>query len=243
MIVIFTDFGVSGPYMGQMEAVLYQKSPGTPVIRLFADAPGFNVRASAYLLAAYADEFPANTVFLCVVDPGVGTARRPVMMQADGRWYVGPDNGLLEIIRRRAGEARIHEIIWQPGDMSVSFHGRDLFAPVAAMLASGKMPDSRPVDSDDRFADWPDDLAEIVYIDTYGNAMTGLRAGMLAHDAGVEVTGHTLTWSRTFSDVKCGACFWYENANGLIEIAANQASAARLLGLTIGTEVNVSQTP
>jgi len=241
---MFTDFGLSGPYMGQMEAVLYQQAPGVPVVRLFADAPSFNIRASAYLLAVYADEFPAETVFLCVVDPGVGSSRRPVMMQADGRWYVGPDNGLFEIVRRRSLKAESYEITWQPENMSTSFHGRDLFAPVAAMLASGKMPDSRLIEPDTGFADWPDDLAEIIYIDHYGNAMTGLRAGMLAHDAVVEVAGHELAHSRTFNDAGRGVCFWYENANGLIEIACNQASAANNLGLTVGVEVSkVPQTP
>ena len=94
MIALFTDFGLHGPYTGQMKAALHQMAPGTPVIDLFADAPVGNPRASAYLLAVYAAWFPAGTVFLCVVDPGVGGARPPVILEADGRWYVGPGNGL-----------------------------------------------------------------------------------------------------------------------------------------------------
>jgi len=109
------------------------------------------------------------------------------------------------------------------------------------MLATGKMPASRLLDNDMRFADWPDDLAEVIYIDHYGNAMTGLRASKLAHGAVVEVAGHGLGCSSTFSAAEQGACFWHENANGLVEIAANQASAARTLGLAIGAEVKVSQ--
>src|SRR5262245_5142495 len=98
MIVLFTDFGLSGPYTGQMKAVLGQMAPGTPVIDLFADAPVGNPKASAYLLAAYAAWFTTGTIFLCVVDPGVGGARLPVIVEADGRWFVGPDNGLFELI-------------------------------------------------------------------------------------------------------------------------------------------------
>ncbi|HZD26702.1 MAG TPA: SAM-dependent chlorinase/fluorinase, partial [Alphaproteobacteria bacterium] len=136
MIVLFTDFGREGPYMGQMRAVLARRAPGVPVIDLIADVPAWDVRAGAYLLPAYAAEFPAGTVFLCVVDPGVGSARQPMALKADGRWYVGPDNGLFELVARRAAAARGWRIDWRPDrPLSASFHGRDLFAPVAADLA------------------------------------------------------------------------------------------------------------
>ena len=98
MIVLFTDFGLQGPYTGQMKAVLQQMAPGMPAIDLFADAPVGNPKASAYLLAAYAEWFAAKTVFLCVVDPGVGGTRPPIILEADGRWYVGPGNGLFELM-------------------------------------------------------------------------------------------------------------------------------------------------
>src|SRR4029450_4094151 len=103
MIALFTDFGLHGPYTGQMKAALHQMAPGTPVIDLFADAPVGNPRASAYLLAVCAAWFPAGTVFVCVSHPGVGGARPPVILEADGRWYVGPGNGLFELVQRRAG--------------------------------------------------------------------------------------------------------------------------------------------
>jgi S-adenosylmethionine hydrolase len=87
-------------------------------------------------LAAYAAWFPAGTVFLCVVDPGVGSERPAIIVEADGRWYVGPGNGLFEILQRRAERTRCWEIDWKPERISASFHGRDLFAPVAATLAN-----------------------------------------------------------------------------------------------------------
>jgi len=144
MIVLFTDFGLQGPYTGQMKAVLRQMAPDIPVIDLFADAPVGNPKASAYLLAVYAAWFPAGTVFLGVVDPGVGGTRPSVILKADGQWYVGPGNGLFELVQRRAGETRSWEIDWRPEHLSASFHGRDLFAPVAAMLARGEPPPGRP---------------------------------------------------------------------------------------------------
>jgi S-adenosyl-L-methionine hydrolase (adenosine-forming) len=102
MIALFTDFGLNGPYTGQMKAVLHRTAPDTPVVDLFADAPVGNPKASAYLLAAYAPWFPTGTIFLCVVDPGVGGARPAIIVEADGRWYVGPGNGLFELVQRRA---------------------------------------------------------------------------------------------------------------------------------------------
>jgi S-adenosyl-L-methionine hydrolase (adenosine-forming) len=240
MIALFTDFGLHGPYTGQMKAVLHQMAPGIPVIDLFADAPVGNPKASAYLLAAYSPWFPVKTVFLCVVDPGVGGTRPSAVLQADDRWYVGPDNGLFELIQRRAEESRSWDIDWKPERLSASFHGRDLFAPVASMLARGEPPPGRPREyGADRRPDWPDDLREVVYVDHFGNAMTGVRAATLAPNARLAAAGRTLWRARTFSDLPLGAGFWYENSNGLAEIAVNQGRADRELGLSIGTKVEL----
>jgi len=241
MIVLFTDFGLEGPYTGQMKAVLHEMAPESLVIDLFADAPSGNPKASAYLLAAYAAWFPAGTVFLCVVDPGVGGERPPVTVEADGRWYVGPGNGLLELVQRRAARnARSFDIAWRPERLSASFHGRDLFAPVAAMLARGDPPPGKPrEDRSDRRPDWPDDLPENVYIDHFGNAMTGLRAAILPPNAKLVAAGRVLERATTFGDLPPGGPFWYENANGLAEIAVNQGRADRELGLGIATPVEI----
>ncbi|SRR5581483_6419305 len=241
MLVLFTDFGLAGPYTGQMKAVLARESPGIPVIDLFADAPSRNPKAAAYLLAAYAAWFPAGTVFLCVVDPGVGGARAAVALEADGRWYVGPANGLFELVRRRATSARLFEITEQPTDLSASFHGRDLFAPAAARLARGERP--QMVERDPAFgrqAHWPDDLAEIVYIDHYGNAMTGLRASTMPTSGFLVAGGTRIERARTFSDMPAGTPLWYENSNGLAEIAVNLGRADEALGLRLGTPLSVT---
>jgi hypothetical protein len=241
MIVLFTDFGPAGPYTGQMKAVLLQQAPDVPVVDLFADAPMQNPKAAAYLLAAYAEWFPADSVYLCVVDPGVGGARPPMIVKADGRWFVGPGNGLFEIVMRRAEAAAAWEIAWQPECLSASFHGRDLFAPVAAMIANGERVPSKAMDAARlRKPDWPDDLLEVVYIDHYGNAMTGARASVVPADASLSANGAAIPSARTFSDRPVGAAFWYENSNGLLEIAVNQGRADRVLGLEIGTVVAVA---
>ncbi|MBL28660.1 MAG: hypothetical protein CMM50_14025 [Rhodospirillaceae bacterium] len=245
MIVLFTDFGYAGPYVGQMKAVIAREAPGVPVIDLFADAPAFDPMASAYLLAAYWREFPAGTVFLCVVDPGVGGARRPVVLNASERWFVGPDNGLMAIVARRCGVAAAtwRRIDWRPAKLSASFHGRDLFAPVAGRLGKGIPPSSSAIDPATVVgADWPDDFLRVVYVDHYGNAMTGCRASALPSGAVLLAAGQRLSRARTFGDVPPGTAFWYENANGLAEIAVNQGRADAVLGLDIGSEVVLEAT-
>jgi S-adenosylmethionine hydrolase len=240
VIALFTDFGLEGPYTGQMKAVLHRDAPGVPVIDLFADAPAASPKPAAYLLAAYAAWFPPGTVFLAVVDPGVGGERPPLVVEADGRFYVGPGNGLFELVLRRARTAQAWEISWRPENLSNSFHGRDLFAPVAARLARGERPPGAQAVNAARRRDWPDDLAEIVYIDRYGNAMTGLRAAALSPDVRLAVAGRTLARARTFADVPEGAAFWYENSNGLAEIAVNAGRADRTLGLAVGSDVAIA---
>ena len=240
MIVLFTDFGYGGPYIGQVKAVLNRSAPGVPVFDLFVDAPIQDPKAAAYLLAAHATWFPAGTVFLAVVDPGVGGPRAAIALAADGRWFVGPDNGLFELVARRASQVLACDIVWRPSSLSASFHGRDLFAPVAGWLAAGSLQsDALSASGLTRYADWPDDLYEIVYIDHYGNAISGIRSGKLAADAVLAVGGRTARHARTFSDVRAGEAFWYDNANGLVEVAVNQGNAASVLSLAIGTPVTL----
>lgn len=240
MILTVTDFGPEGPYLTQMKAVIARQAPDVAVLDLFTDVPAFNARAAAYLLAAYHGEFPAGTVFLCVVDPGVGGARDAVMVRAGGQWFVGPDNGLMAVAARRSGDAAAWRIDWRPPSLSASFHGRDLFAPVAARLAHGDVPPARHRDPAGLVgADWPDELAEVVYIDHYGNAMTGLKAARVDAGAAVSAAGHRLGHARTFSDVPVGTPFWYENANGLLEISVNQGRADHALGLGPGAPVHL----
>ena len=238
MIVLFTDFGLEGPYTGQVTAVLQQDAPAVPVISLFADLAAGQPKPAAYLLAAYAGWFPAGTVLLCVVDPGVGSDRGALIVEADGRFYVGPDNGLFEIVRRRATQVGIWRITWRPPALSASFHGRDLFAPAAARLARGETPAEVATQAQTApYHDWPDDLPEIVYIDRYGNALTGLRGEVVAPGARLSVCGQVLPHADTFSAVPRDTAFWYVNSNGLIEIAVNQGRADRQLRLAIGTTV------
>ena len=239
MIVLFTDFGLEGPYLGQVEAVLCAQAPGARVIHLFSDLPPFDIQSAAYLLPVFVSRFPPDTVFLCVVDPGVGSNRSAVVAKIAGHWFVGPNEGLFALLTRRAASVEC----WQLPDSDAaapSFHGRDVFAPAAARLARGLAPMGEPVDAAAlERPDWPNDLLRIVYIDRYGNAMTGMRATSIPEGAALTIKGHTLKAARTFADVVVGEPIWYENANGMVELAENRGRADAVLSLAVGDAITL----
>lgn len=238
MIVLVTDFGIRDPYVGQMHAAIRSHSDAA-VIDLLHHVPAYDARAGAYLMDALQRPFPVGTVFVGVVDPGVGGDRAPVMVNADGKWYVGPDNGLFNIVSRRAAAMEAFRIDWRPRRLSASFHGRDLFAPVAAQLAAGVRPAHTPCSLMDA-PGWPDELAQIIYIDHYGNAMTGIRADAVSADALVQLKGQRLRAAATFTASTAGRPFWYRNSLDLVEIAVKEDSAAAMLKLRIGDPVTVT---
>lgn len=241
MILLFTDFGADGPYTGQMQAVLKQLAPEATVIPLVSNAPMANPIASSYLLAALRNSFPENSIFLSIVDPGVGGLRRPVVLYADGQYFVGPDNGLFNTIAKHTKLQPIwSEITWKPEECSNSFHGRDIFAPVAAALAERRADTMISDFTQDTLEQWPADRSQIIYFDSFGNAMTGLRYTDAFAGKQLYVNARYVRQANTFCTVPKGEAFWYENANGLIEIAVNQGRAGEQLGLEIGSEVKFS---
>lgn len=240
MYVLFTDFDLNDPYIGQVKAVLYQQSPGVAVVDLFSRLPAYEVSCAAYLLAAYYNAMPKNSVYLCVVDPGVGSDRDILAVYADERWFIGPDNGIFEILLNNREDAKIYKITWRPKILSNSFHGRDIMAPVAVKLQRGLLSMVVEVARSQTVSfSWANDNSRIIYIDHFGNAITGLRASSVSEDKILNIGAHNLQYTRVFSQVKSGYCFWYKNSNGLIEIACNCHSAAQALGLSINDQVNV----
>ena len=238
-IFLFTDFGANDLYVGQMEAVLGERAPGAHVIHLLHEAPRFDPKASAHLLAALAKGVARDSVIVGVVDPGVGSDRGEIVMNADGRWYVGPDNGLFSVIAARASSRTIWRITGHASGVSPSFHGRDVFAPMAAAIAIGAFPNDYVAPAHELAVKVNgDDLAEIIYLDHYGNAWTGLRATGLPPDRALRAAGRDILRARVFAEVPPGTAFWYENSSGLVEIAVNRGSAAAALALAIGDRVS-----
>jgi S-adenosylmethionine hydrolase len=236
-LLLFTDFGASDLYVGQLEAVFERHAPGVRVIHLLHEAPRFDASASAHLLAALMGCLGRGHVVLGVVDPGVGTDRDAVILRADGNTYVGPDNGLFAIIAARAA-TRLAWRLRTPTGASPSFHGRDVFAPVAAAIANGHFPDAG-VESMADLAVQLDagDLPQVIYVDHYGNAFTGIRARNTSHAQSLAVAGRVLTYARVFGEAALGVPFWYENSIGLVEIAINRGNAASTLGLRVGSRI------
>ncbi len=234
-IYLLTDFGVNDFYVGQLRCVLLQHAPAVPVIDLLHQVPHYNALAGAHLLSALAAHLPAASVVLAVVDPGVGGTRDAVVLMADGKHYVGPDNGLLSVLAARAHSVRIWRIRWRPEAYSTSFHGRDIFAPVAAWIATKTLP-SRALEPISRLAVQFEnaELGKIIYIDHYGNAISGIRSEGLPHEVRFLCGAVDMGYARTFADAEEGAAFWYENSLGLVELAANCANAAQFFGFSVG---------
>ncbi len=240
MFALFTDFGERGPYVGQMKAVLAHGAPSAPILDILHDAPPWDPRRSACLLKHFTDCLPDGTVCLAVVDPGVGTERPGHAVHANGKWYVGPGNGLFEDLLRGDPGARLWELPKPDPGASVSFHGRDYFAPAALAVHAGHVPGRELPRSQWRLAqDWSEALWEFVYFDHFGNAMTGVPAGVLAGEAVLAVGGSQVGHARTFADRPIGEPFWYVNSQGLVEVAVNQGSAQDSLALQVGDPVTV----
>ena len=240
LIATFTDFGVIGPYLGQMSAVLATQAPHIPQVTLMADAPMFDPQSAGCLLSFLCKDLPPHALILAVVDPGVGGSRRPLMIKTDKHLFVGPDNSLFLPVIRRFGESEIEAIEWRPQRLSSTFHGRDLFAPVAAKLATGERVEGSRIAPQEMIGyGLPIQDNRIIYIDRYGNAMTAIDVADIGRDTVLSVNGSALHFARTFSEVPEGRPFWYGNSMGMVEIAVNRGSAASLLSLELGMPLHL----
>lgn len=240
MIVLFTDFGANDPYAGQVKARIAEYAPGQQVVDLLHQAPDYNAHAGAHLVAAFAPTFPPGSVFVCVVDPGVGTLRDGVVVMAGGRWFVGPDNGLLSVAAARQVDTKIWRIHWQPEHASNTFHGRDIFAVIAALIAKGEFPADTLIEKAKLDVEFDaGNLNRIIYIDHFGNAWTGLRRAEIPLSSRLMTGNSEFRHAETFGFVSKGEGFWFVNSVGLLELAINRGNAAAKLGLNVGDVVQV----
>ena len=242
MIVLFTDFGSQDPYVGQVKARLLEAAPAQQIVDLLHEAPAYNAHAGAHLLAAFSPTFPPGTVFLAVVDPGVGTVRDAIVMLTGGQWFVGPDNGLMSIVAARNRESRIWRVTWQPDVLSPTFHGRDLFAVIAAEIARGDFPTAKLTAITQLSVVFDaEDLASVIYIDHFGNAWTGIRGAEVPRTARITAKSASFEHSESFGFVERGKGFWFVNSVGLVELAINRGHAAQQFGLAVGDLVQISR--
>lgn len=237
-IALVTDFG-DGLYVGQMRARLGSLLPELPLIDLVHDLQPFRPDLAAYLIPALVRDMPGNTLYLCVVDPGVGGERALLAVESERDWFIGPDNGLLApLIKQTGSAASTWRIGWQPAWMSPSFHGRDWFAPAAAHLCLGQDLQMFSLEASVIVgSDWPEERSTILYVDRFGNLISGLTAAGRDLRHGLQVGKQCVRSARTFCEVAPGESFWYENAFGLVEIAVNRGRADEALGLAAGDRI------
>ncbi|BDQ33792.1 SAM hydrolase/SAM-dependent halogenase family protein [Pseudodesulfovibrio portus] len=256
-IGLITDFGLTDPYVGQMKAVLAKKAPHCPVVDISHGVEPFNVAQAGFFLAASYVHFPDDAVILAVVDPGVGTGRRIVGVEIGDRLLIAPDNGLLTLALKFAwSEARAYDLsraVDAPKKVSHTFHGRDVFAPLAAWFALGGKPASlgeeiAPEDMVTRTWSEPNISADrarchVLHIDRFGNCVLNLEAGSLGTPAALRLTspaGGPLAYATRYADMPEGDPGLLEGSQGFLEIAVNQRSAAKRFGLSMGDEIELS---
>ena len=238
IVYFFSDFGPNGPYTGQVEAVIRDRT-SAQFINLISDAPAADPYHSAYLLAALFEELPVKKGYmLAVVDPGVGSDRQVITFQIGKMTFLGPDNGLFSRLIHRHDVKKVAVLEHPVSNISKSFHARDWFAPELARMINGGSIGFQFQDSENLTGyDWPDQVGEIVYIDHYGNLVTGLNAKDVNVTFKAKIKESELSHAQTFSEVTKSELFWYQNSMGMIEIAANADSAADLLNAKLGDSV------
>jgi S-adenosylmethionine hydrolase len=257
VVTLTTDFGLDDGFVGIMKGVLATRAPGAVVIDVTHGIAPQDVLAGALVLARAAPYFPPGTIHVAVVDPRVGTARRPLCVVAAGALFVGPDNGLLSLATSvDAGARAIHvtdeRLFLSP--RSATFHGRDVFAPVAAALASGTDPGTLgPVVHDAVRLALPDVVVEpgrirgqVLYIDRFGNLVTNVPETALAafprERVSTTIAGRCIDGlSVTYGAVDPGALVVVVGSWGLVEIAARDGSARAALGAAVGDAVVIGE--
>lgn len=245
LITFLSDFGISDSYVAEVKGVIATLAPGISVIDISHDIPPGNIQSAAHVLGRVWHRFPGGTVHLVVVDPGVGTDRAALAVASGGHFFVGPDNGVLT--PAYIGPAPRAVEIPVPSIAAPTFHGRDLFGPAAARLASGEPLDHiGPPFTGDRCrltepVPWYQGksvIGEVLYVDRFGNMVTNLTEDLVPDYAVLEVEDFTIgPVRRTFSDVPQGELVAYIGSGNTVEIAVRNGSASRRLGIGAGGKV------
>lgn len=253
VVTLLTDFGLADPFVGVMKGAIYKRYKDARIVDLTHAIEPQDVLTAAFWIDASYRYFPEGTVHVVVVDPGVGTARRPLLVSAHRHYFVGPDNGVFSrVLRSEVGrEVRVIDLArLGVEELSDTFHGRDIFAPAAGELASGyrwapelgtllrewvSLDLPRPELQDGRL------VGSVLTVDRFGNLMTNISRRRVAEHPGsrVRIGGLEMEISRTYGDVGVGEPLALINAFDALEIAVREGSAATQLGLGRGAEVEL----
>lgn len=241
-ITLLTDFGTADGYVGELKGVLFAAAPAAQVVDITHDVTAHDIELGRLAVARYWRRFPEGTVHIAVVDPGVGSERAALAVASDGRFLVGPDNGVLSPALLLPGARAIRLPV--PRGASPTFHGRDVFAPAAANLSNGVPFDSLGEPAHDPVIHRTpephrtpsgDIAGQVIAIDRFGNAITNLLGGLRGGD--LVVGSRVLPQKRTYSELRDGEAGAVVGSAGLIEIVVREGRASDALGLKRGDEV------
>jgi S-adenosylmethionine hydrolase len=260
VVTLLSDFGLADSYVAEMKGVILSINPHTRLVDINNEIEKFNVRMGAFILASATPYFPLGTIHVAVVDPGVGTKRRPIIVETKRGFYVGPDNGLLMLAAQQEDLIKVYHIVNQKymlSRVSNTFHGRDIFAPVAAHLTAGTKPSMfGPVIKDYVFPEFAKPqinrgrvAGEVLHVDGFGNVISNIsaedldKAGFLKGDSlSARIGGKTLT-SKFFSaygEVPAGTALALIGGTNFLEVAVNQGNASRKFKAKVGDSFNIS---
>jgi hypothetical protein len=246
IITLLTDYGTADSYVGEVKGALLSVAPQAVLVDLTHDiAPG-DIASGSYVLGRIWRRFPADTVHLAVVDPGVGTRRRALAADVAGHRFVAPDNGLLSDVFAVAHADVVSLPI--PSEASRTFHGRDVFAPAAARLAQGAALAELGAAVSDLVhlpprrlrTEGADLIGQVVHVDRFGTLVTNLPSSAMARGALIQVGVHTVAVQATFGDVPPGSAVAFAGSGGTLEIAVRDGRADVVLGVARGVEVRAS---
>jgi S-adenosyl-L-methionine hydrolase (adenosine-forming) len=243
-ITLLTDFGSADYYVAAMKGVILGIHPEAQLVDISHEIRPFAIPQAAFVLSQAWQHFPKGTVHLIVVDPGVGSARRPILAEAGGQRFVAPDNGVLTLVFDAIADHKVREItasrfFRQP--VSQTFHGRDIFGPVAAHLAAG-LPPARFGKRIDDYVRLPFSTGTVLHIDRFGNVVTTFRADDLRSPFSLRIGERRISRLATsYADVEPGRLFVIAGSAGFLEVSINQGSAAEALRVSAGAPVELER--
>jgi S-adenosyl-L-methionine hydrolase (adenosine-forming) len=257
MITLTSDFGYEDPYAAEMKGVILTINPNANIIDITHGVEKFNIRIGAFMLASAVPYFLKGTVHLAVVDPGVGTERRAILVQTKQGFFVGPDNGILILAAQIQGIEHTYELTnpkFMLSKVSCTFHGRDVFAPAAAHLDRGVKPSEfgpeirDPVVPEFASVKRKNDslIGEVLHVDGFGNLITNISPREIAQSKRVNVKlqnlSQNLTFVKTYALAKPQQPLALIGSHGFLEIALNQGSAAEKFHAMAGDKIEVKPT-